>query len=247
MSSAAVLRRLARRAIPLGIRQEAARLRRVRADRAAGLTFGDERGGGEWPAAVALVQPIMPSAVFAAKLANIARGASLLDLNLIPPGASWSFWSRIGKPTAGNGFAAGRNIVEGRLVLQAGGGLCQLSSLLYHLALIAGLEVTERHHHSIDIYREEERFTPLGADATVVWGVRDLRLRNPYRFPVGIGCRVEGHSVRGEIRSEGTIPGRDVRFVRGERTGDTVLVRTIADGLLLCETGYVQRQGMECG
>lgn len=245
MLPAALLRRLARRVIPLALRQDAAQLRRLHRDRSAGVVFGQSQGGAEWPATAALVQPIMPSAVFQAKLANIGRGAALLHTNLIEPGEAWSFWSRVGKPTAQNGFAEGRNIVNGRLVLQVGGGLCQLSSLIYHLALLAGLEIIERHHHSIDIYREEERFTPLGADATVVWGFKDLRLRNPYNFPVSIGCFPEDNRLLGEIRSNGKIPERSLSFVREQVAPDRVCVRTVVDGLLFCETGYRQQQGIE--
>jgi vancomycin resistance protein VanW len=56
--------------------------------------------------------------------------------------------------------------------------LCQLSGMLYIALLKAGLEITERHHHSIDIYTEESRYTPLGSDATVVYGYKDLRFKN---------------------------------------------------------------------
>lgn len=247
LPSTVILRRLVRRTVPLKVRQDAAQLRRLRRDRRTGLAFDRKRGGGDWPVAVSLSQPVMPSAVFQAKLANLRRGAALLHANIVEGGGDWSFWNRIGKPTARNGFAAGRNIVDGRLVLQVGGGLCQLSSLIYHLALLAGLEITERHHHSIDIYREEDRFTPLGADVTVVWGFKDLRLRNPYTFPISICCFPDGHRLWGEIRCRQTVIRRDVEFLReGVRPG-LARVYTLVDGNRLWVTDYEQRQGMECG
>ena len=43
---------------------------------------------------------------------------------------------------------------------------------------MAGLCIIERHSHSFDIYNEETRFTPLGSDATVVYGFKDLRIQN---------------------------------------------------------------------
>lgn len=101
---------------------------------------------------VRIVQPIMPSAFYENKVINITRGAHLLHQNLIPPNQYWSFWHRIKRPSASNGFVVGRNLVNEQLVAQTGGGLCQISSMIYHLALLSGLTVIERHSHSVDIY-----------------------------------------------------------------------------------------------
>ena len=240
-----IMRNLVRRAVPLGFRQEIARMRRLSLDRKLGIKFARGRGGSEWPVSTELSQPIVPSAVFEAKLSNLRRGAALVDMNLIEPGGIWSFWDRIGKPTERNGFTAGRNIVGDRLVLQTGGGLCQLSSLLYHLALLGGLEIIERHHHSIDIYREEERFTPLGADATVMWGYKDLRLRNPFESAIGVGCRVEGDRLYGEIRSERPLLERRISFTHESIGRDRVCVRTMVDDVPIGTAEYIRRQGLE--
>jgi vancomycin resistance protein VanW len=139
---------------------------------------------------------------------------------------------------------AGRNIVDGRLVRQTGGGLCQLSSLLHHLALLGGLEVEERHAHSLDIYREDERFTPLGADATVVWGFKDLRLRNPHPSPVAVACRVDGTRLVSQIRCAAPLPARNVSFVREPASPGRVRVWTVVDGAARGETEYEQRPGL---
>jgi vancomycin resistance protein VanW len=247
MRSADVLRRLARRAVPLELRQSLAQRRRARRDAARGAAFHCARGGDEWPVAVALWQPVMPSAVLEAKLSNLRRGAALLDRAVIEPGAAWSFWHEVGRPTARNGFREGRNLVDGRLVRQAGGGLCQLSGLVHHLALLAGLEIVERHAHSVDIYREEERHTPLGADATVVWGFKDLRLRNPHPFALSLGCSVEGDRLHGHVRAAGTIPVRSVTFAREPVSARRVRVWTEIDGVPAGATEYEQRPGLALG
>lgn len=46
--------------------------------------------------------------------------------------------------------------------------------------------IVERHSHSIDIYQEHERFTPLGSDATVVYGYKDLQFQNNLNIPLQI-------------------------------------------------------------
>ncbi|HET7229483.1 MAG TPA: VanW family protein [Longimicrobium sp.] len=244
MRAASVLRQIARRAVPLEMRKSLAHLRRAGRDRARGIVFTEARGGGEWPVCVELCQRVMPSPVIEAKLANLRLGASLIDGSLLEGGERWSFWHRVGRPRGRRGFARGRNLVDGRLVAATGGGLCQLSSLIHHLALLGGLEIEERHAHSIDIYHEAQRFTPLGADATVVWGVKDLRLRNPHPFAVSIAVRVEGTTLTGQIRAAGPVLPLEVRFVREAVSPGRVRVWTLVDGTARGATEYEQRPGL---
>jgi vancomycin resistance protein VanW len=244
MRAMTILRRLARRVLPLGVRQALSHARRMAVDRVAGLRFGRARGGEGWPAWVEIAQPVMPSATLEAKLANLRLGASLIDGSVIEAGGCWSFWDRVGRPSARRGFAKGRNLVDGRLVIQTGGGLCQLSGLIHHLALLGGLRVSERHAHSIDIYREDERFTPLGADATVVWGVKDLRIHNPHPFPVAIACAVDGDRVVARLRSEPPIAERTVDFVRDPAAAGRIRVWTVIGDVRACETEYERREGL---
>ncbi|MBM5822804.1 MAG: vancomycin resistance protein [Cyanobacteria bacterium K_Offshore_surface_m2_011] len=219
----------------------------VRFERAVGdLGVGEIGMGGLEPRpSIGLIQPIVPSDFFENKRANIRRGAALLDRGLVGAGKAWSFWHRVGRPGAANGFQPGRNIVGGRLVALSGGGLCQLSSMVYHLALLGGLTVLERHPHSLDIYEEDQRFTPLGADATVVWGFKDLRLHNPHPFPVAFGFRVEPNRLIGELRSDTVLKACTVDFVRVSLESPWVQVDTIVDRHLLDSTVYEQRQGLQ--
>lgn len=234
-----------RQAIPLEIRQAAAQARREIRDWSSGIVFPKSRGGDQWPAWVELAQPVMPSPLIENKLSNLRRGVSLINMSLIEPGGVWSFWSRIGRPSARNGFLSGRNLVDGRLVSQAGGGLCQLSSLIYHLALQSGLDIVERHAHSIDIYREDERFTPLGSDATVVWGFKDLRLHNPFPFPVSIGCVLEGTRLAGQLKCGEAVSKRDISFVYENAALGCVSVKTLVDGTERWQTYYQRRPGLD--
>lgn len=245
MASTAFFRRLVRQTVPVRFRQEFVAWRRRHRDLASGQVFATGCGGEEWPVRVQLSQPVMPSSVLQAKLSNLMRGAEHLNRRVIEPGQILSFWQHVGRPATQNGFAKGRNIVDGRLVLEVGGGLCQLSSLIYHLGLLAGLDVVERHPHSIDIYQEEDRFTPLGADATVVWGYKDLRLRNPRSEAISLCCFVDGHRLYGEIRSRDVIVPGAVEFVRNRIGPNLVDVHTMSDGEELCVTRYPQRAGLQ--
>lgn len=133
---------------------------------------------------IATEQPVRVSGNFENKLHNITRGAEQIDGIVLYPNQVFSFWETIQQPSRQNGYLLSRNIVAGALQEDYGGGLCQLSSIIYHQSLKAGAAIIERYNHSVDIYKEEERFTPLGADATVVFGYKDLRIRNCFQQPI---------------------------------------------------------------
>ena len=122
-------------------------------------------------------QPFKPSKTLEAKKHNLRIASRRIERVTLLPGEVFSFWKIVGNPNR-KAFRSSRSIVAGQLKIERGGGLCQVSGIVYHLALIAGLEIIERYAHSIDLYTDETRFCPLGSDATVAYGYRDLRFRN---------------------------------------------------------------------
>ena len=145
---------------------------------------GDAEQTAAFPARVRLEQPILATDYVDAKVHNITLALKRVNNLLIPPGAIFSFWHVVGRPTRARGFVPGRSLLAGQLRPDYSGGLCQLSGLMYYVSLMAGLEVLERHPHSRDIYDDHTRYAPLGADATVAYGFKDLRVLNPYPFPI---------------------------------------------------------------
>lgn len=109
------------------------------------------------------------------KVENLRVAARRLDGLEFPPGATFSFWAQVGRPGAAQGFVPGREIREGCIVPAIAGGICQLSNALYEVALLAGLEIVERHPHSRIVPGSQ---AALGRDATVFWNYLDLRLRS---------------------------------------------------------------------
>jgi vancomycin resistance protein VanW len=237
------MRALLRRWLPLETRQQLAHLRRQWHDFTHGSLPRNERSHVPWPTQVALTQRVMPGQLFDNKLHNLRQGAQALSGSVLAPGALWSFWAVLGRPSVAQGYVEGRNLVQGQLTRQVGGGLCQLSSLVYHLALMGGLQVAERHPHSIDIYREEDRFTPLGADATVVWGFKDLRLRNPHPFALSLHCELQGDQLTARLCAASNLQPREVVFVREPLGPQQVRVHAKVGDELLQVTDYVQQQG----
>ncbi|MCS3917977.1 VanW family protein [Fervidibacter sacchari] len=112
---------------------------------------------------------------------NAMKAARAVNGTVIPAGSTFSFNHRVGAWTRERGFVRAPVSLGGVLVPSWGGGVCQVSTTLYVAALLAGLEVLERHHHAI-----APSYVPKGMDAAVAFGVADLRLRNPFPFPVQI-------------------------------------------------------------
>lgn len=156
---------------------------------------------------VTIEQPIRLNELAENKIHNIRLAINKLDHIIIEPGKLFSFWQLVGDPSEKNGYKKSRSIIAGEMETTIGGGLCQLSGLIYFLALKAGLTITERHAHSLDIYTESERFTPLGSDATVAYGYKDLRFINPHKFVVCFSFQLTQTSLKGTVSAtERTAP-----------------------------------------
>lgn len=163
---------------------------------------------------VAVDQPIKGGAFLEGKRANLLLGAERLDGVVLAPGETFSFWKLVGRPSLAAGFAMGRTIRNGVVGGEVGGGLCQLSGLLYEAALRAGLTPVERHPHSRDLYAEADRFAPLGLDATVVWPYKDLRLANRLSVPVCFRLAVGEEGVSVAILAPSPIEGVGLEIAR---------------------------------
>lgn len=111
----------------------------------------------------------------AGKVENLRIAARAFHGLEIPPGGVMSFWRQLGRTTRRKGYLSGRELREGCIVPAIGGGLCQLSGLLYQAALAAGLEIIERHGHSRVVPGSQAE---QDLDATVFWNYVDLRFRN---------------------------------------------------------------------
>ncbi|MCL4390253.1 MAG: VanW family protein [Patescibacteria group bacterium] len=109
---------------------------------------------------------------------NIDLGAGKITGSLIKPGYIFSFDSAIGTVSAVFGFAKAYSIVQGKTVLDDGGGVCQVSTTLYRAVLNSGLPVIERVAHTYRVsYYEQGGFRP-GLDATVYPPNPDFRFKN---------------------------------------------------------------------
>ena len=110
---------------------------------------------------------------------NIARAAARIDGRVVKPGEEFSFNKVVGPCGMDEGYQRAGTIVNGELRAEWGGGVCQLSSTLYNAALLADLPITRRLAHS-----QRVSSVPPGRDATVAFGIADLRFVNNTRSPI---------------------------------------------------------------
>ena len=99
---------------------------------------------------VTLSQPILNATTEQSKINkihNIKLAVASIEALEIQPQQIFSFWRAVGRPSQKNNFREGINIINGKVVEDFGGGLCQLSSIIYHVCLRAGLNTIERYSH----------------------------------------------------------------------------------------------------
>jgi vancomycin resistance protein VanW len=117
------------------------------------------------------------------KVQNLRIAAAAIDGIVVAPGETFSFWRAAGRATRAKGYVVGRELRQGCMIPTIGGGLCQLTNALSRVAHRAGMEIVERHSHSV---HPEGFFIDGATDATVFWNYVDFRFRSAR--PVRIGA-----------------------------------------------------------
>ncbi len=124
---------------------------------------------------------------------NIEQAAKALDGVVIEPHGELSFNEVVGDRSFQRGFMPANEIARGRVVDGIGGGVCQVATALHAAALKAGFEIMEHYVHS-----KRPRYAGRGFDTAVAWGLKDLRIRNPYNDYV----RIRGDARAGALSIE---------------------------------------------
>ena len=93
----------------------------------------------------------------------------------------------VGARTEAAGFKEATAYSGATVTKEVGGGICQVSSTLYEAALLAGLQIDERHPHSMTV-----AYTEAGKDATVSEsGNQDLKFTNNTEHTIYIYAAVD--------------------------------------------------------
>jgi len=104
---------------------------------------------------------------------NIYLAAKSINNTLVRRDDSFSFNLVVGPRLADRGFKKAPGYINGVLVPDWGGGVCQVSSTVYNAALMADMTIVERTSHI-----RPPAYLPLGQDATVADNLLDFIFRN---------------------------------------------------------------------
>lgn len=125
---------------------------------------------------------------------NIKLGVERLNGTVVLPGEEFSYIEALGPISKVDGFSEEKAFRNGEVTKGLGGGLCQVSTILFQTVLSAGLPVTERQNHTFAV-----PFYEVGLDATFANPAPDFKFRNNMNGPIVIRGRTENNTAIFEI------------------------------------------------
>ena len=127
---------------------------------------------------------------------NIELSTNALHNIIVGNGDYFSFNTMVGERTEERGYQPAPEIINKKLVMGIGGGICQTSSTLFNAVDQVGVRITERHHHSLSV-----GYVATGRDATVSYGTLDFKFQNISGAPFLINTKYENNQITIEIRT----------------------------------------------
>lgn len=147
------------------------------------------------------------------RVTNIGQAAKYVDGTLLMPGETFSMNDTIKERTEKNGYTEGTIIGPGGVFEDAlGGGVSAATTAVWTAAFFAGMERTDTRAHSLYI----SRYQP-GLEATVAWGIFDMKFTNDSPTAVFITTKMTNSSMK--VTFWGTRQYDDIVAEFGERTG----------------------------
>lgn len=135
------------------------------------------------------------------KVFNLKLAALPINWLLIEPGETFSFWKLVHQADRYISYKEGLTVVNGETIAAVGGGLCQLSNLLFQLFLHSPLTIVERTGHRIKEFPELSSDSLKGIDATIANGWIDLKVKNDTNYTFQIGVNFDDTNIIGSLYS----------------------------------------------
>lgn len=171
---------------------------------------------------------------------NLQIAAEKINGTIINPGEEFSYNKTVGERTISAGFKEANAYAGGEVVLDVGGGICQLSSTLYNATLLANLGITERHNHYF-----KTSYVAAGLDATVSWGSLDFKFENNRNYPIKIEATAKNGVV--EVAIYGVKEEDDCTVIIDSKVTNIIERKTTYknDYHLAKGTEEVEREGVD--
>lgn len=135
------------------------------------------------------------------KITNLKLAGACINGLILRPGETFSFWRLVGNTTKRKGYLKGMVLNNGGFCAGTGGGLCQMSNLIYWITLHTPMTVMERWRHNYDVFPDSNRTQPFGSGATVAYNYIDLQIKNETDRSYQLLIWLDGEYLYGEWRS----------------------------------------------
>lgn len=149
---------------------------------------------------------------------NLKIGATAIDGYVLRPGQTFSFNEVVGERSAAAGYRYATGIAAGQLIDVLGGGICQVSTTLFGAAFFGGLDIVSARPHS-----RPSSYVDMGLDSVVAWPELDMKIRNPYDFPLVLHMTV----LQGQVQAQVLGPQRPYQVAFERTLGDVVEYPTV--------------------
>lgn len=136
------------------------------------------------------------------KVDNLKLVANTINKIVIEPGETFSFWILARKAEKYGNYKDGLAVQNDKVVNVKGGGLCQISNLLFWVFLHTPLTIVERHPHSAETLPSPGGDIPEGVDATIAEGWKDLKVKNDTDDRFQILIEFDEEYIYGSILSD---------------------------------------------
>ncbi|MBR2523798.1 MAG: VanW family protein [Clostridiales bacterium] len=174
---------------------------------------------------------------------NINQACKYIDGTMLMPGEVFSFNDVVGMRTEARGFQEATVITGGKYEQGMGGGICQVSTMVYGAAVKANLHIVNRSSHAWP-----SGYVSAGLDATVDWGSIDFKFENDTEYPIVVRAHYADKNVSVSIYGHKLPDGQRIEFIAESQTttpagateyvadpnapvGQTTTVRNAHDGI----------------
>lgn len=112
--------------------------------------------------------------------------------------------------------------VRGEVQYVEGGGMCQLSNLLFQVFLNSPLTIIERHTHKMKEFPDPMQNSLKGIDSTIAEGWLDLKVRNDTNNTFQICITFDDEYIYGSLKSESKIDStykitnKNLKYIKSE-------------------------------
>lgn len=156
---------------------------------------------------------------------NLRVSSASINGTILQPGDVFDFNQVVGWRTAARGYKEAPVFTGSNgHALGLGGGVCQTSSTVFNAALLANLEIVERHQHSQKVY-----YVPFGRDAAISGSEKNMRFRNNTSYAIKIEMTVSGGYITCTLLTQEHVSPASVSL-DVSRSGSTYTLYRYADG-----------------